>query len=242
MKDVLPARLLDAAVGELAATNLGACELFDRVGLNFAEDGERSVAEACRIHQLDESLVAAELANHEPRVPAPAGVGGALDETCRRVVRNHHGPLRASLGSLRTCLSGLCGKADPVVPVLEDARQRLEGLAESLLVHFAKEENILFPAFAALADAWQRDAPLPPLPFPTVMHPIRAMEVEHERLERELQALIKMASRHNLGGDAADLQDFRPQLESFGRGLAAHAHFENDLLFARALELERNLL
>jgi iron-sulfur cluster repair protein YtfE (RIC family) len=38
------------------------------------------------------------------------------------------------------------------------------------------------------------------------------------------------------------LQDFRPQLESFGRGLAAHAHFENDLLFARALELERNLL
>ena len=241
MKDHLPARLLDAAVGDVAAADLRACELFDRVGVRFAEDAELSVAEACRIRHVDESMMEAELAGRDGRATAPAGDGRVLDETCRHVVRYHHGPLRASLGSLRTFLSAVCGQTDSVAPMLQDARRRLEALAENLLMHFAKEENILFPAFAALAAARQQDARRPPLPFPTVMHPIRVMEVEHERLESELRALVAIASGCDPGSDAGAWQDFRSQLEGFSRDLAAHAHFENDLLFARAIELERSL-
>jgi regulator of cell morphogenesis and NO signaling len=243
MKDHRPARLLDAAVGDVAAADLRACELFDRVGLRFAEDGALGIAEACRIHHVDESIVERALAGRDGRAESTAHDAPLLDETCRRVVRCHHGPLRASLGSLRTRLSTMCGEVDRVGPAVQDTRCRLEALAESVLMHFAKEENILFPAFAALAAARQQDARRPPLPFATVMYPIRAMEVEHARLESELHALVAVAAsgEPGMGLEAGQWQEFRSQLETFARELAAHAHFENAVLFARALDIERAL-
>ena len=67
------------------------------------------------------------------------------------------------------------------------------------------------------------------------MHPIRVMEIEHQRIAHELDALAAMDN-----GEA--VRQCRSDLASFTRLLTAHARFENELLFARALELERLLL
>jgi iron-sulfur cluster repair protein YtfE (RIC family) len=42
--------------------------------------------------------------------------------------------------------------------------------------------------------------------------------------------------------DPVAWERFRRPLTCFAEGLASHAHFENDLLFPRALEVERSLL
>lgn len=123
------------------------------------------------------------------------------------------------------------------------ARRRLDQMKMAVLSHFAKEENILFPAFAALADARRHQAGPPRLPFPSVLHPIRAMEVEHDRAERELTWLQTFARAFEpTPGSGEAWRDFRHALTRFADELRSHARFENDLLFPRALDVERSLL
>lgn len=241
MHDRTHAGVMEASVGQVAAANLRACELFARVGIRFLEDGERTVFDACQLHHADEATIAAVVAICDTTASPPAGGSGTLAEMCAGVVRHHHGPLRASLGALRTCLSAACGQIESIPPTVASGRGQLEALAESLLGHFAKEENILFPAFAALDEAHRRRGPRPPLPFATVLYPIRAMEVEHERIDLELVALAGLVFPGGPGGPTNILQDCWSHWESFSRELTAHMRFENDLLFVRALELDEQV-
>jgi iron-sulfur cluster repair protein YtfE (RIC family) len=234
-----PARLLDSTVGALAAEDLRACARLDQLGLSFATDADLHVAEACRQRHADASSLMADLTPAVP--PPPQRDWWALDESCRLVVDRHHGPLRAAVANLRTTMAALCGRSDRADPVLDELRRRLEAVSERLLVHFAKEEHILFPALAALAEAHRRGLPPPSLPFATVLHPIRAMEVEHDALAREFGALLSQAQGVAVVPDADDT-DIQRRLQTLAGDLAAHTRFETGLLFRRALELERTLV
>lgn len=238
MGDDSLARMMDAEVAQLSAMNLRMCELFSRLGLGFLEAGHLKVSDACRLRHIDQRGIAAALAIRGASDSPPAPNDHDFAGTCRLVECHHHGPLRASLGGLRTCLAAACGRIEHVAPSLAESRRLLEALAESLLVHFAKEENILFPAFAALEDARRRNGPRPPLPFSTVLHPIRAMEAEHDRIMSGLRQLIDLVDQAQPGGQFEIAQECGSQLECFSRELIAHANFENDFLFVKGLELE----
>ena len=120
---------------------------------------------------------------------------------------------------------------------------RRQTIASTLLSHLAKEENILFPAFAALAAAWRDGTSAPPLPFPTVRHPISLMEAEHDRLDRSLARLRELMSTASLPSDvAAEWEGCRLAFERFEDELETDTRFEDEVLFPRALELERALL
>ena len=238
MREDSSAGVMDAGVARLAAASLRVCELFASAGLRYIEDADLTIAEACRRHHIDEQTIAAALADRGAASQSVTPLDGGLTAICRLVVCHHHGPLRASLGALRTCLASACGQNEGAAPGLVGSRRLLEALAESLLVHFAKEENILFPAFAALDEARRGNGPRPDLAFATVLHPIRAIEAEHDRIVRELGQLIDRVKRDDCGAPSGILQDCRSQLECFARDLTAHAGFENDFLFARGLALE----
>jgi regulator of cell morphogenesis and NO signaling len=221
--EVQPAPLLEHTVDTFAALDLRACVLFADLHWDLHEDGRKSVAEACRSHGIDSPPVADALAILGFGRVAPdvaATPWWAHDETCARLDDHHHVPLRAAL----TALNARGGEAG--VP-----GRRLYQLVDALTAHFAKEENILFPAFAALTSARRQGLPRPSLPFTSVVHPIRVMEADHARIERDLALLRE------------DAQDpLRDALERFARELSAHARFENEVLFPRALELERSLV
>ena len=57
-------------------------------------------------------------------------------------------------------------------------------VADELLLHLVKEEQVLFPYIELLADAVHRKGPHPPDMFGTVQNPIRMMEIEHQEARR----------------------------------------------------------
>jgi regulator of cell morphogenesis and NO signaling len=238
-------RLVETTVFQLASANLHACALLDSAGVHFDEDALQAVADTCRDRALD-ATTAAELrtlagdAADVSRTPEP---WWALDITCAHVVANHHEPLRITLAQLRQSMRALNGAAGADAAPAAAAARRLDELAAALLSHFAKEENILFPACAALADARRRQTGTPRLPFPSLMHPIRLMEAEHHRVDADLAWLLEFATRYEAPAPlVAEWRTFVRLLKQFASELGAHARFENALLFPRALDLERMLL
>lgn len=162
-----------------------------------------------------------------------------LDELCDAIVERHHTYLHGVIPLLRGWLATLAAREPEQALTLAEARAAFGDLADSLAGHLAKEETILFPAMAALAHADREGAPRPPLPFPTVLHPIRVMESEHARLEHLLERLRTATSDFAVPADAsAAVRRCLTELERLDREVRAHLRAENDLLFPRALELE----
>jgi regulator of cell morphogenesis and NO signaling len=167
----------------------------------------------------------------------------ALDDFCDHLVRGRHASLRAAVTTLRDQFAALAHDYGEAAPTLVDASVTVETIRVTLLSHLAKEENILFPAFAALATAWRHASNAPRLPFPTVRHPISLMEAEHDRLERALARLHQLTATLALPDAAADRWEAcRHALTRFERDLQSDTQVEDDVLFPRALALERALL
>ena len=162
-----------------------------------------------------------------------------VDELCELVVARHHSYAYRTIADITRRLEALaaCGDAEPA---LVETRAAFVDLARELLDHFAKEEIVVFPALSALAMADREGGRRPALPFPTVLYPIRLMETEHLRIEAAMARVRELTHGFAAGADASAL--WRACLSAcadLDHDLQRHFRVENELLFPRALELER---
>lgn len=164
-----------------------------------------------------------------------------LDVMCDEIVERYHPALRRSLPRIRDGLAHLNATAKSLTILRLSAA--FGELAELIEAHLAKEENLLFPALEALATAERRGDTRPALPFATVLHPIRLMEAEHVRIELALDRLREMVLEVSEPDTlSAAWHDCMAGLAQLDDDLREHHRTENELLFPRALELERRIL
>jgi regulator of cell morphogenesis and NO signaling len=175
-----------------------------------------------------------------PRASETAVESLPLDALCDRIVADTHARAHAAVPRIRGRLAALAAREPrSAAPALHQA---FAALADRLLAHLAKEENILFPALTALAEADRAGRSRPPLAFPTVLHPIRVLESEHVQLTAGLETIETIV--RGAGQPAADDEAWRVvlnDLAKFGAELVAHVTFEAEVLFPLALELDRRV-
>lgn len=158
------------------------------------------------------------------------------------VVRRHHDPERQIVASLRAQSEAMTDAGLDPAADLGPAHAAFAALAEQLVAHLDKEEHILFPAVDTLVQAARAGTPRPPLPFATLLHPIRVMEADHERLSRAMDALSGLARAASPPTALAQpWTAWRRDVDRLAEDLAAHVRFENELLFPSTLDLERAL-
>ena len=103
--------------------------------------------------------------------------------------------------------------------------------SEEFLFHLKKEEMILFPFIQAI----EKKSKNPDYVFsqnfpPTVAMPVRMMMMEHETHHADADKLLKMAEGENCFEKMAEFHD----------NIMRHMYIENEILFPRSMELEKN--
>ena len=169
-------------------------------------------------------------------------LGRPVDELCGLILARHHAYVHRAIAFISRRLDMLAEREQAAVVVLADTRAAFADLVHQLERHFAKEENVLFPAFEEMAKADREGGHRPALPFPTVLHPIRLMETEHARIETAMDRLRDVTDGFVAPEGAPE--GWRQCLSAFARldeNLRVHLRAENEVLFPRALELERRL-
>jgi regulator of cell morphogenesis and NO signaling len=163
----------------------------------------------------------------------------ALDELADYIVDRHHRYAQGAIPALRDCLARAVDRFGAQHPALAAVQSHFVELADELEAHMAKEEHILFPAIRDLVRA-RRLGQLGRQVFATLLHPIRVMEDEHARATGLLVELRRDTGNYRppSAGDAACRECYR-QLATFDADLERHIGLENNLLFPRALDLER---
>jgi regulator of cell morphogenesis and NO signaling len=232
------ANLDGLTVGEVARRSAHAPDWLRACGIDPAAAGAVSVLAACADAGLDPRELADGLSTLASEHVADSRV--ELDRLCRYIVRHHHESVRRHIPRIQAALDsippGAAGVGGPALPHL------FAGMASDLLAHLAKEENILFPAIEALACARRAGRRSVSAAFVTLLHPIRAMEGEHARVEQVLDRLRELTGGFTcppVGGER--VRAAYRELAAFDRDLQQHVRLENELLFPRALELEHAL-
>ena len=229
-------------IRSIVADDFRAAAVFQKYGIDFCCGGDRPVAEACRERGIDDDAVLADLeAATTTSSDVPRFSAWDLDFLANYIVTNHHAYVRRAVETIGAHTARVAEVHGQHHPEVLEIKSLFQAVADEMVQHMAKEERVLFPYIAALAGAG-RGGPVPRAPFGTIANPIRMMEAEHA------SAGDAMATIRQLSGDFTPPPDacttFKvtyQELREFEADLHRHVHLENNILFPKALELERKL-
>jgi regulator of cell morphogenesis and NO signaling len=228
---------------ELVLESPEATRALEKLGLDYCCGGTRSLEEACGPAGLSVEDVVREL----KKVQSAAGRSetknwsiAPLADLIEHIQATHHKYTQLEIARLGPLFEKVCrvhGKNHPELLVLQSTFQTL---AQELAVHMMKEERVLFPYVMAMEESILQKEPVMPAHFGTVRNPIAMMEHEHDSAGRALKELRDASNGYALPGDACmSYQTLYRALEEFEADLHQHIHLENNILFPRAEQTER---
>ncbi len=234
----------ESTIGELVAKDYRKAQVFKKFGIDFCCGGKKTLSEVCDRKGINIAQVEAELAEVEQY-----GQGSTqnfqkweLDFLCDYITSTHHQYVRESipfLGEISAKVARVHGDRHPELLELADVFARI---AHDLSLHIQKEDKVLFPFIKELVQANKSGAALPQSMFGDLANPINLMEMEHEAAGEDLTAIRDLTNNFDLPADACtSYRILFKKLEEFENDLHQHVHLENNILFPKAIELEKQL-
>jgi regulator of cell morphogenesis and NO signaling len=218
--------------------------VFERYQLDYCCGGNRPLAEACAEKGIAVEDVVTSL---ERAAVGSADIQPGLEqatptELIRYIIETHHAFIRAELPRLDFMAHKVAGKHGPNRPDVLMIERNLEQLGEELLSHLMKEESILFPYIEGLERS-RNGGETPHACFGTVESPIKMMIMEHEGAAALLEQMRTATNGFTpWEGACPTSAGLYFRMAEFERDLHRHVHLENNLLFPRAIELEKEMM
>lgn len=231
------------SIGEIVKKDFRAAAVFERYGLDFCCGGKKSIGQGCAEKGIDPEKVlndVVQLQNAAGRVENFDA--WEIDFLADYIVNRHHGFVRSQLPVLSAHIRKIISVHGERHPELADIGTHFEAAQTELTQHMRKEETILFPYIKQLIGI--RDGRLPKEwpPFGSIQNPIRMMEIEHEEAGDALKQIRRLSNNFMPPEDACTTYRVCfAELQEFERDLHQHVHLENNILFPKAIELEKQV-
>ena len=233
----------DETLGEIAVKDLRKAEVFKKYGLDFCCGGKKTVKEACAEKGIDVTKVEQELQTADKNIssarPLPYNEW-SLDFLADYIVNTHHSYIKKTIPDLRSYATKVASVHGVQHPELLPIRQLVEEVCDELSTHMIKEETVLFPYVKQLVASKNNGNATQYGNFNTIKTPINMMEMEHESVGKSLEQIRTLSNNYSLPEDAcASYSYLFKTLDEFENDLHIHVHLENNILFPKALELEK---
>lgn len=233
---------LEQTVREIAIKQPASVRVFESLGIDYCCGGQRSLREACERASIspDEVLNRISAAESEPSTPAGDWAHASVAELTRHIVDDHHGYIRRESPRLISMCARVVERHSAAHPEVKSVQELFQALADELSLHMMKEENVLFPYLAQMEAALREGRPVPPAMFGSVEMPISRMLADHDDAGALTARIRALSGGFAAPADACPTYRALYQgLEDFERDLHQHIHLENNILFPRAVEMER---
>ena len=231
-------------VREIAINNPASVRVFENFGIDYCCGGKHPLDEACARANAPIDLVTQALAELDLNgiSPEEAWSNSSLAELTTHIVGRHHRYVRGEsprIGSLLQKVVKRHGEAHPELGAIQDT---FVALSQELFAHMMKEERILFPFLEAMEAAASAGQPAPLGCFASVELPIARMLADHDDASALLVKMRDLSGNYRApDGSCPSYRGLYQALGEFERDLYQHVHLENNILFPRAVEMERSL-
>jgi regulator of cell morphogenesis and NO signaling len=230
-------------VGEIAAKDIRKAEVFRKYGIDFCCGGKKSLKQACEEKGLDPQVVEAELEAPAQQVSTFNNYNGwEPDFLADYIYNQHHLYYYNELPVLKGLITKVTQHHGDNHPELKDLYNLFGQLVHELDEHFMREEKVVFPFIKALVFAKSTGKYEELNGQPSLTEPVRLMEVDHEAAGDILAQMQRLTNNYSTPPDACNSYEFLyKKLKDLDEDLHQHIHLENNLLFPKALDLEKQL-
>ncbi|HEV2117940.1 MAG TPA: iron-sulfur cluster repair di-iron protein [Terriglobales bacterium] len=234
---------LNKTVRDLAVENPAATRVFEKFGIDYCCGGGKSLAEACKAVDVAPERILESLQTAGQSKSANGNKDWKAEPLANlidHIVDTHHAYTREELDRLEPLLARVCSVHGQRHPELLSIRRLFGGLSQELTMHMMKEEQVLFPYITRMEEAVLERRPVVPPMFGTVQNPVQMMIHEHDDAGQALHEMRGLSAGYTVPQDACiSFQTLYRALDEFERDLHQHIHLENNILFPRAVEMER---
>jgi regulator of cell morphogenesis and NO signaling len=234
----------EKTVREVALENPAATRVFEKLGIDYCCGGNKSLEEACRTANvpMDEVLDSLEIAEQSARAVQwdRNWTTEMLADLVAHIISTHHKYTREEMARLGPLFDKVCSVHGKNHPELLQVRVSFQGLEQELTMHMMKEERVLFPYIVRMEESVIQKEPVLPPPFGSVQNPVTMMMHEHDSAGEALRLMRKASAGYTPPCDACiSFQTLYKALADFEADLHQHIHLENNILFPRAIAMEK---
>ncbi|MEO8761058.1 MAG: iron-sulfur cluster repair di-iron protein [Bacteroidia bacterium] len=232
-------------MGELVTSDYRKAEVFRKFGLDFCCGGNRTVKEACDKKGLNVAEVEAAIAEVDKSAVVKKHDFNSweLDFLADYIVNTHHKYVREAMPMLNEFSAKVARVHGNTHPEVIEIAKHYNVIAEELMAHMPKEENILFPYIKEMVAAKRNGTPLAKTGFGSIKNPIQMMELEHTAVGESMEKVHELSGGYTPPSDAcSSYKVLFAKLKEFEEDLHEHIHLENNILFSKAIKMEEELL
>ena len=235
----------DQTVREIAVRHPESVRVFEALGIDYCCGGKLPLEEACEKANVPAGTLLEQLGELEVNGASRQGqhwAGGPLRDLTAHIVSRHHRYVRDEIPRVQALLQKVVDRHAEAHTELSAIQKTFTTLSGELLSHMMKEEHILFPLLDQMEAAARAGGPAPVGCFPSVEFPISRMLAEHDDAGTLTAKIRELSGGYQPPeGACPSYRGLYHGLEEFERNLHQHVHLENNILFPRAVEMERSL-
>jgi regulator of cell morphogenesis and NO signaling len=230
------------SVGEVVALDYRAAAIFEKYGIDFCCKGNKSIDDACESKNIRTEDVMRELkillSNGDSHYTDYSSWSPSL--LVDYIEEKHHKYVEEKTPVILRYLDKLCNAHGARHPELYEINNLFKASAGELAQHMKKEELILFPRIrkmAAYTTARPDDQTMSP---GMVQNPIRMMMHEHDHEGARFKKMDELSNHYQPPADACNTYRVTfALLQEFENDLHLHIHLENNILFPKAIDMEK---
>jgi regulator of cell morphogenesis and NO signaling len=234
-----PSRTVRSIVQESPA----AVAVLESMGIDYCCGGSKSLEDACQKAKLSIEDVLADLEDARALPPSEEDsrwLTSSLNELSDHIVQKHHAYTRREVPRLTALAAKVHIRHAHMYPELHELCELIEAMGSEMITHMLKEEQVLFPRLSLMERAKQDGTVLQPAFFGALINPIRHMMSDHNDTGELLKSIRALTHDYKLPEDACmSFHALYQGLTDLEKDLHRHIHLENNILFPRALGLEK---
>lgn len=230
-------------VAEYVTENIKTAHIFKKYGIDFCCGGAITVEKACAKKNVNQAILEKELAE----VDVVKDIIEDYDKWDLNflliyIENVHHTYIKESLPIISQYVNKVAKVHGHHYTEVVKINQLFHEVANELISHMQKEEQILFPYIKQLVKAHKNKTTLTPPPFISIHNPISMMEHEHDKVGNTLKMISKLSNNYTPPKEACNtFRALYAKLEEFEQDLHKHIHLENNILQPKALLLDKQI-
>jgi len=231
-------------IGEIVAKDYRKAQVFKNMGIDFCCGGKKTIAEVCEKKGIDPQEV-------ERRLSSIKGENTGSENDFQKwdlgflsdyIINTHHQYVRDNTPFILEIANKVARVHGERHPELVRVAELFARAANDLSLHMIKEEKILFPFIKELAHINKTGGTVPEAGFGKISNPIQVMETEHEQVGDDFEIIRELTGGYQLPADACSSYTILfKKLEEYENDLHRHVHLESNILFPKAIQLEKEL-
>ena len=233
------------SIGSFVANDYRTASVFQKYGIDFCCKGGKSIDEVCESKKINTGQLLTELADvsEQPGNQATDFKSWPPDLLADYIEKKHHRYITDTTPSLKQFLDKLCKVHGSNHPELFEINKEFTASSDELASHMKKEETVLFPYVRQMADCGNRKEQSAGHSFGSVRNPIQMMMQEHDTEGERFRKISELSSNYTPPDDACTTYKVAySMLKEFENDLHMHIHLENNILFPKAIEMEKEFV